>query len=165
MIERKFITEQIKYKQVQEYIEKKLGSGAGYSCTEIKRTPLGEKIIVYSNKPGLVVGKKGANIKELTDTLKDKFKMENPQIEVADVSTPTLDPGYMARKLVDALEKFGPKRFKFLGYRALEEIMAAGAIGAEIVIAGRGVPSTRAKSWRFSTGLLIKCGDASETEV
>ena len=74
MIERQFITQKIKEFQIQEFIAKQLGN-SGYSHIEIKKTPLGEKIIIYTSRPGLVVGRKGENIRKLTETLKDKFKM------------------------------------------------------------------------------------------
>lgn len=164
MIERKFISHQIKHFEIQAYIESKLGK-SGYSHIDIKRTPLGEKVIVYTLKPGMVVGKKGENIKELTQTLKDRFGMENPQIEVAEVEQPFFDADLIARRIVDSLERFGPERFKSLGYKVLEEIMNAGALGAELVISGSGVPSSRARSWRFYAGYLKKSGDVSESQV
>lgn len=164
MIERKFISQQIKHFEIQDYIESKLGK-SGYSHIDIKRTPLGEKVIVYTLKPGMVVGKKGENIKELTQTLKDKFGMENPQIEVAEVDQPFFDADLIARRIVDSLERFGPERFKSLGYKVLEEVMSAGALGAELVMSGSGIPSSRAKSWRFYAGYLKKSGDVSESQV
>ena len=164
MIERKFVSQQIKHLEIQEYIESKLGK-SGYSHIDIKRTPLGEKVVVYTLKPGMVVGKKGENIKELTQTLKDKFGMENPQIEVAEVDQPFFDADLIARRIVDSLERFGPERFKSLGYKVLEEIMSAGALGAELVISGSGIPGSRAKSWRFYAGYLKKSGDVSESQV
>lgn len=164
MIERKFVGEKLKILQVEAFIAREIGKDK-YSFLDIKKTPLGEKIIIYTAKPGLVVGKKGETIKALTQILKSRFKMENPQIEVAEVPNPELDAQSMAEYIVGTLERFGPKRFKSIGYRALQRIIDAGAIGAEIVISGRGVPSSRAKSWRFYDGYLKKSGDVSETLV
>jgi len=164
MIERKFVGEKLKILQVEAFIAREIGKDK-YSFLDIKKTPLGEKIIIYTAKPGLVVGKKGETIKNLTQILKSRFKMENPQIEVAEVPKPELDAQSMAEYIVGTLERFGPKRFKSIGYRALQRIIDAGAIGAEIVISGRGVPSSRAKSWRFYEGYLKKSGDVAETLV
>ena len=91
--------------------------------------------------------------------------MENPQVEVSEVVNPDLEAQTMAEQIVNTLERFGPKRFKATGYRALQRIMDAGAMGAEIVISGRGVPSKRSKTWRFSAGYLKKSGDISENFV
>jgi small subunit ribosomal protein S3 len=150
--------------QIKEYLYSQLVK-TGYSHTEIKRTPLGEKVIIYTTRPGLVVGKKGENIQRLTNTLKKRFKMENPQIEIGEIKNPSMDCYYMADKIITTLERFGAKRFKSIGYSSLQEIMDAGATGAEVIIGGRGVPSSRAKSWMFSAGYLKKSGDIKENYI
>jgi small subunit ribosomal protein S3 len=164
MIERKFIAQKMKEQHVREYIAMQM-SKTGHSAIEIKRTPLGEKIIIYTSRPGLVVGKKGENIKRLTEVLKNKFGMENPQIEIGEIENKYLDVNSIADLIVDTFERFGTKRFKFIGYDMLQKIMGAGALGAEIVISGRGVPGSRAKSWRFLAGYLKKSGDLAESYV
>jgi len=84
MIERDFVKQKKKEFQIQEFVIKNL-SNVGHSKTRMQRTPLGEKIIVYASRPGLVVGREGQNIKKLTTALKKKFNLENPQIEIAEV--------------------------------------------------------------------------------
>ncbi len=163
MIERQFISQKLKEKQIQDYLHSQLRK-TGYSHTEIKRTPLGEKIVVYTTHPGIVVGRKGENIQRLTATLKKRFKMENPQIEIAELQNPMLDVNYVCDRIVSVLERLGSQRFKSVGYKTLQSVMDAGAMGAEIIISGK-VPSARAKKWRFSAGYLKKSGDASENYV
>ena len=164
MIERQIVTQKIKEEAIASYVMNFLGR---LSCSRValQRTPLGEKVIVHTSKPGLIVGKKGANIKELTRALKDEFKLENPQIEVAEIENANLDSASVAKSLVAGFERFGSKRFKAMTYKALENVMHAGALGVEIVVGGRGIPSTRAKTWRFMTGYLKKSGDISENFV
>ncbi|MBI4447363.1 30S ribosomal protein S3 [Candidatus Woesearchaeota archaeon] len=164
MIEKKFVMEKLKEFEIGRFITKQIGTGK-FSFFEIKKTPLGEKIVIHTARPGLIVGKKGETIKLLTAVLKDKFKMDNPQIEVVEVTTPDLDAQSVAEHIVGILERFGAKRFKSLGYQSLQRIMDAGALGAEIVIGGRGVPSERAKSWRFYNGYLKKCGEVAVSQV
>ncbi|MBI2110326.1 30S ribosomal protein S3 [Candidatus Woesearchaeota archaeon] len=164
MIEQQFLKKKMKMYQVEEFISNTMNK-AGYSHTEIKKTPLGDKVIVYTSKPGLIVGRRGENIKELTETLKTKFGLDNPQIEVAEIENPNLNARAVAKRIIHTFERFGPKRFKSIGYRALQDILDAGALGAEIVISGRGVPSQRAKSWRFKAGYLKKSGDISENYI
>ncbi len=164
MIERDIIKKSLKEFGIKEYMSEIIAK-PGYSHTEIQKTPLGEKVVVYTSKPGLIVGSKGKGIKELTEVLKNKFGLENPQIEVSEIDRPFLNPKSVAKDIVSSFERFGPRRFKFTGYKMLESIMAAGAQGAEIVITGRGIPSTRSKSWRFSAGHLKKSGNVSENLV
>ena len=164
MIERQFIKQKSKQFQIQDYISQQF-SKAGHSRTEIQRTPLGERVIIYTTRPGLIVGVRGDNIKRLTKVLKTKFNMENPQIEIGEVPEPFLDPAITAQRIASTLEKYGPKRFKSVGYKTLQQIMDAGAIGAEVVIGGRGVPGARAKSWRFSAGHMKKSGDLAQNYV
>lgn len=164
MIERKFVAEKMKELEVEEYIAQEIGKDK-YSYLQIKRTPLGEKITIYTSKPGFIVGKKGETIKKMTQVLKSKFKMENPQVEVAEFDNPDLDAKSVADYVAGSLERFGANRFKSIGYRCLQRIMDSGALGAEIKISGRGVPSSRAKSWRFYAGYLKKSGDIAVSQV
>lgn len=159
MIERKFVAQKIKEFQIEEYITQTL-ENVGHSHTKMVKTPLGEKIVIHTSRPGLIVGKKGQNIKQLTKTLKKKFELENPQIEISEVVNPNLDTNIVAEKIVDALERFGSEKFKAVGHKIMTDVMKAGALGIEIVISGK-VPSARAKSWRFYQGYLKKCGDVA----
>ena len=163
MIERQFVNQKLKEFQIQEHIGR-IFNRTGYSHIEIRRTPLGENVIVYTTRPGIVVGKKGENIKKLTLLLKNKYKLENPQLEIGEIETPMLDIHYVADRIAASIERFGPKRFKSIGYRVLQDIMDSGAIGAEIVLSGK-IPSARARSWRFSAGYLKKSGDINESKI
>ncbi len=163
MIERDILKQKIKEFQVKEFLEEQL-FGAGYSMTEIKRTPLGEKIIIHTSRPGMVVGRSGKNIKDLTEALKVKFNLENPQIEINEVKKASLDSALMAEKIAVSLQRFGSNRFKNIIHKAAEEIMNAGAKGVEILLSGK-VPSARARTWRVSQGYLKKCGEPALTNV
>tara|TARA_Y100000310_G_scaffold342247_1_gene444614 strand:- start:24494 stop:25255 length:762 start_codon:yes stop_codon:yes gene_type:complete len=163
MIERKFISQKIKEYQIQEFISSSL-KNVGHSHTKMVKTPLGEKIVVYASRPGLIVGRKGQNIKELTKTLKKRFELENPQIEISEVEDVNLDANIVAERITDSLERFGPQKFKAIGHKTMENVMSAGALGIEIIISGK-IPSSRAKSWRFYSGYLKKCGDISIVAV
>lgn len=163
MIERQFIARKLKEFQIQEHIGR-IFSKTGYSHIEIKRTPLGENVIVYTTRPGIVVGKKGENIKKLTTLLKNKYKLDNPQLEIGEIPNPMLDVSYVADRIAASLERFTQKRFKSIGYKVLQDIINAGAIGAEVVLSGL-IPSSRAKSWRFSAGYLKKSGDINQSLI
>lgn len=163
MIERKFVAQKIKEYQIQEYIEHNL-KNVGHSHTKMVNTPLREKIVLYASRPGLIVGRKGQNIKELTKTLKKIFGLENPQIEISEVEEVNLDAKIVAERITDSLERFGAQKFKAIGHKMMESVLGAGALGIEIIVSGK-IPSRRAKSWRFYSGYLKKCGDISITGV
>ena len=114
MIERQFITQKTKEYYIKEYVESIL-HGAGISEVHLKKIPLGEKIIVHASRPSLIVGSKGSNIKQLTKVLKEKFKLENPQIEIVEVRNVFLDANVVAEKIASSLERFGSARFKSIG--------------------------------------------------
>ena len=163
MIERKFVNQNIKEFEIKEYIRSHL-SRVGLSDVKLQRTPLGEKIIISTSRPGLVVGRSGTNITKLTQDLKQVFKLENPQIEIEEITSVGLDPSIIAEMIANSLEKFGIARFKGIGHKAMADVMNAGALGVEILIGGK-VPSTRAKTWRFYQGYLKKCGDIAVSQI
>jgi small subunit ribosomal protein S3 len=163
MIERDFVSRKKKEFQVQEFINQKL-KGVGLSHSKIQRTPLGEKIIIYASRPGLVIGGGGANIKKLTNELKKKFGLENPQTEINEVENINLVASIVAERITAALEKYGTMRFKGVGHKAMADVLSAGARGVEILISGK-IPSARARTWRFYQGYLKKCGNAALTLV
>ena len=145
---------------IREYIKKSLGKGK-VSKVKISYTPVGEKIIVSTHKPGLVIGRKGEKIEELTRVLKTGFKLENPHIEIDEIKKPEFDAQLMADEIALGLERLGPLKFKVLAYRTLQKIMGAGALGVEIRLHGK-LPSSRAKLWRFAQGYLKKTGHAAK---
>ncbi|MBU1204933.1 MAG: 30S ribosomal protein S3 [Nanoarchaeota archaeon] len=163
MIERQIVAQKKKEYQIQEMIAKNV-KGSGYSHTKLQRTPLGEKIIIYAARPGLIVGRKGQNITKLTKNLKNSFELENPQIEINEIENINLNAQVVAGKISESLERFGTARFKGIMHKTMEEVMSAGALGIEIVISGK-IPGARAKSWRVYSGYLKKCGDIAITGV
>lgn len=163
MIERKIVDTRMREFLIEKYVLESLQK-VGYSKTKVQKTPLGEKIIIYASRPGLIVGKKGLNIKNLTKNLKSKFKLENPQIEINEVKQPSLDAQIVAEKIQSTLERFGSKRFKGVGHKSLADVMRSGALGCEILITGK-IPSARAKRWRFYQGYLKKSGDVAMSQV
>ena len=145
---------------IREYVRDSLGKGK-VSRVKIEYTPVGEKIIIATNRPGMIIGKGGEKIKELTRMLKRKFSLENPDIEIDEIKRPEFDAQFMADEIALSLERFGPLKFKVITYRALQKIMGAGALGTEIRISGK-LPGARAKTWRFAQGYLKKTGDSAK---
>ncbi len=160
MEERNIIEFKKKEFEIKEYIKSILEKGK-ISKVRIEYTPIGEKIIISTHKPGLVIGRRGERIEELTRTLKTKFKFENPVIEIEEIKKPEFDAQIIADEIALALEKIGALKFKVISYKTLQKIMNAGALGVEIVLSGK-LPGARAKTWRFAQGFLKKVGDSAK---
>ena len=160
MEERKLVKLKKEEFAIKEEIKRALGKGK-ISKVKIEYTPIGEKIIISTHKPGLVIGRKGEKIMELTEILRKKFKFESPHIEIEEIGQPELDAQIIADEIAMSLEKFGPIKFKVIAYKTLQRIVHAGARGVEIRLNGK-LPSSRAKSWRFAQGYLKKVGDTAK---
>jgi len=160
MEEKKFVTVRKEEYAIREFVKKEFGKGK-ISTVKIEYTPVGEKIIVSTHKPGLIIGKRGEKIAELTEILKKKFKMENPHIDIFEIKNPYFDAQLIADEIALGLERFGSIRFKAICYKTLQKINQAGALGAEIRAGGK-LPAERAKSWRFGFGYLKKTGDSAK---
>ena len=145
---------------VKEYIKNELGKGR-ISNVSIEYTPIGEKIIIATSKPGLIIGRRGEKIDTLTRVLKKKFKLDNPHIEIKEIQEPKLDAQLVADEIALMLERKGSLKFKVIAYKMLQDVIKAKALGTEIVLSGK-LPSDRAKRWRFAQGYLKKTGDPSK---
>lgn len=160
MEERKFVDFKKNEFKIKEFVKKYLGKGR-ISKVNIEYTPVGEKVIMLTSKPGLIIGRGGEKIEKLTVLLKKNFHFENPHIEIQEIKNLRLDAQSIADELAINLENSGPVRFKIISYKLLQEIVAAGALGVEIKLAGK-LPSARAKTWRFKKGYLKKVGDSAK---
>ena len=163
MIERKFIKHNVTENKIKEYIMSALGR-AGIGDIKLQLTPLGEKIVVFSSNPGLVVGKEGSNIKELTYSLKRNFGLENPQVELSEVPDANTRAQIVADRIAGSLERYGTNNFKGVMHRTIGDVMRSGVRGIEVVISGK-IPGARAKCWRVLSGYMKKCGDVAVVGV
>lgn len=160
MEEKKFVDVRKEEYSIRQFVKRMFGKGK-ISKIKIEYTPVGEKIIVSTHKPGWIIGRKGEKISELTEILKKKFKMENPHVDIEEITHPEFDAQLVADDIALTLERFGAMKYKASSYRALGRIKNSGALGAELRVSGK-LPSDRAKSWRFAFGYLKKTGDSSK---
>jgi len=160
MEEKKFIQFKKEEFRVKEFIKNSMRKGQ-MSSVRVEYTPVGERIIIATHKPGLIIGNRGEKITELTAVLKKKFKLENPHIDIQEIRKADLDAQLVADSIANSIEAMGPLKFKVIAYRTLQRIIDAGALGAEIRLGGK-LPSDRAKSWRFASGYLKKTGDPAK---
>ncbi|MCD6226496.1 MAG: 30S ribosomal protein S3 [Candidatus Aenigmarchaeota archaeon] len=153
-VEKYFINEVIKEAKIEEFMKEKFDR-AGYSHTIIQRTPLGTRIIVFVSRPGLVIGRSGKKIKEITEEIKEKFELENPMLDVKDVENQFLDAQLVADRIVKALER--GIFYKRIANKYLESIMDAGAVGVEIKISGK-LGGERGRMQKFKDGYIKHAG-------
>ena len=158
-VERRFINEALLKYDIMRFLETELDR-AGFSSVDIQRTPIVTRIAVEVAKPGKVIGRRGKTIQDLTDTIKKKFKIDNPQIIVIESGNPYLKPRLVARMACKMIES--GKNVRAVLHSLMKEVMGSGALGAEIVaggkLAGKG---GRAKTLRVIAGYLPKAGEPS----
>lgn len=150
-----FIEESVKKAEIDEFLRNEF-ERAGYGGVSITKTPLGTHIVVYTMRPGLVIGRGGETIRELARVLEEKFQLPNPQISVAEIEIPELNAYVVASRIASALKR--GVHYRRSGYWALNQIMEAGALGAEIIISGK-LRSDRSRYEKFRTGYMPKSGE------
>jgi len=151
-----FVKENARRAEIDEYLAQEL-KRAGYSKVEMAKTPLGTLVVIYAAKPGLVIGRRGQSIRDLTKILEEKFSVENPQISVATVEIPELDPKVVASQIAMALQR--GIHFRRAAYWALQRTIEAGALGVEICIRGK-LTTDRARYEKYRAGYLPAVGEA-----
>jgi small subunit ribosomal protein S3 len=150
-----FINENIKKAEIDEFLWKEF-ERAGYGGVDVTKTPLGTNVVVYAMRPGLIIGRGGETIKNLAKVLEEKFNLPNPQISVAEIEVPELNPYVMASRVAAALRR--GVHFRRAAFWALNQIMGAGALGVEIIISGK-LRTERARAEKFRDGYIPKSGD------
>ena len=147
--------------ELNEYLSSSL-SEAGYGGAEVQKTPIGTKITLFVIRPGLVIGRKGSGIRDLTTKLEQQFNLENAQISVTEVTKPELNPHIMANRIAQLIER--GTAFRRASLWTINTIMGAGAMGVEITISGK-LRGERAHFEKHSAGTIPKSGKVAEEVV
>lgn len=161
MKERIFITKAKDQVMLEEFIRGRFKE-AKTGMIEIQYTPIVTRIIVHTVTPGLIVGSGGERIRMIVDELKKNFGIKNPQIDVQRIENQYLDPHIVSQNIAQMIER--GTNFKRLGEFTVMRIMNAGAVGCELVFAGK-FSGQRSRTERFSAGYLKKCGDPAQRDV
>ena len=153
--DKRIIVENVRRVLLKEYLMNETRR-AGFGGLDIQRTPMGTRVTLLAERPGLVIGRKGGAIKSLTEAVEQKFRFDNPQIEVQEVASPALNAQIMAEKLAKALERGW--HFRRAGHSTVRRIMEAGAKGCLVVIAGK-LTGQRHRTEKFKAGHIKYCGE------
>ena len=159
--EHRFITDGLQRTQIDEFFADELGR-AGYGGMDVAKTPMGTQIVLKAEKPGMVIGKGGKNIRKITRVLEDEFNLEDPQVDVQEVEEPDLNARIVADRLANALERGW--YFRKAGHTTIDRIMESGALGAEIVLSGK-VTGARSRVEKFNRGYIKHNGEPAEEIV
>jgi len=147
--------------ELDEFLSEML-KDAGYGGVDVQKSPVGTKITLYVTRPGLVIGRKGVGIKDLTIKLEQKFGLTSPQISVLEVSMPELNPKIMCNRIVQLIER--GTAFRRASVWALNTVMNAGAMGVEVTISGK-LRSERAHFEKHTVGIVPKSGNVADRLV
>jgi small subunit ribosomal protein S3 len=147
--------------ELDEFLSQTL-KDAGYGYVDVQKTPIGTRITLFVTRPGLVIGRKGTGIKDLTTKLEQKFGLTSPQISVMEVSVPELNPKIMCNRIAQLIER--GTAFRRAALWTINTVMNAGALGVEVSIAGK-LRSERAHFEKHSAGIIPKSGDVAARVV
>lgn len=156
-----FIEQNSRRLAIDEFLSNELNA-AGYGGVEIRKMPMKSEVVIHASRPGVVIGRRGAKIRELTYILENEFGIENVQLEVSEIENPWLDAAVMASRLARQLER--GVRFRRMAYWILRRVMRAGALGCEIIVKGK-LSSRRARYQKFKQGNIAKTGEPADTFV
>ena len=133
---------------IRLYIEKNY-SVAGISSINIERAASNLKIIIHTSKPGILIGKKGADIEKLRNSL-SKLSKKNISLDIKEIKKPEIDANLVADSIARQLEKriAFRKAMKKSGQSAIK----LGAKGVKIVCGGRLGGAEIARTEKYSEG-------------
>ena len=143
-----FVTKGIRKLTIEEYLKQQF-ERAGYSHSEIRRTPMGMRITVNADRVGLIIGRGGETINKITDKLRDTFGLENPRLNVNEIPKPFMNARIVAEEIKNAVEKSVNHR-KICNIM-MKKILESGAVGAQIRVSGR-FGSAKARTDKFQEG-------------
>ena len=147
--------------ELDEFLKEEL-KDAGFGGADIQKSPLGTRLTLYVTRPGLVIGRKGSGIRDLTSKLEVKFGLTNPQISVVEVEVPELNPKIMCNRLAQLIER--GTAFRRAALWTVNTIKNAGALGVEVTISGK-LRSERAHFEKHSSGIIPKSGNMADRVV
>lgn len=158
---KELLNRNLQYVQVSEYLNDELKL-AGQGKVEIHKTPMGHRVVIHAVRLGMVIGRRGRNVRKITEVLEHVYGLETPQLEIKDLENPRLNSRVMAGRLISQIQK--GFHFRRAGYALVRRIMSAEARGCEITIKGK-LTSQRARSEVFREGFVAKCGEPSKKYV
>ena len=119
--------------KIKQYIQNRL-KHAGISCIEIERIADRVRLTINCARPGIVIGRKGAEVAKLKEEL-SKFVKSDLQIKIVEVKKPELDAKLVAESIAEQLERRGSTKRAMR--QAASRSMKMGAEGIKVSCSGR----------------------------
>src|SRR5476649_1871234 len=120
-------------RRIRTYLKRKL-EGAMVSKIAIERAGKHLRVNIYTARPGIVIGKKGADIENLRKDI-EKMTDRKAFVNVMEIKRPELDAQLVAESIAAQLEK--SIGFRRVLKKTIERTMAAGALGIKVRVSGR----------------------------
>jgi len=135
---------------LRKYVSNRLPN-AGISQIEIKRTPKRITLTIYTARPGIVIGKKGAEVDKLKEELQ-RVTSQEIQLNIHEIKRPELDAYLVAENVVRQLES--KVSFRRAMKRAITATMRMGAEGIRISCSGRLGGAEMARREQYKEGRI-----------
>tara|TARA_B100001057_G_scaffold102598_1_gene99870 strand:+ start:144 stop:821 length:678 start_codon:yes stop_codon:yes gene_type:complete len=134
--------------KIKKYVEKKL-KNASISKINIERAAKKLRLSIYSSRPGIIIGKKGADIETLKN---DLSKMSNLEVflDIKEVRKPEVEARLVAENIASQLEK--RISFRRAMKKAVQSAMRLGAKGVKVVCSGRLGGAEIARTEKYHVG-------------
>ena len=136
--------------KIRTFLKKKL-EAAGISKIEIERTADRVRVIIYSAKPGVVIGKGGAEIDKLKAEVQ-KFTAKKLFVDIKEIKRPDRDAQLVAENIAQQLEN--RVSFRRALKQAMQRTMKSGALGIKAAVSGRLGGADIARSEFYSEGTI-----------
>ncbi len=120
--------------KIRKFLDKALAK-AEVSKVEIEKAGDNIRVVIFSGRPGIVIGRKGQEIESLKKRLAQLIGKQSIEVSVKEVENPDLDATLVAKNIAEQLER--RVSYKKVMKRASASTMRAGAKGINICCAGR----------------------------
>lgn len=137
---------------IRKFLEKKSDTeGASISKVEVERAADRVKVIIYTAKPGIIIGKGGANVDKLRGELQ-KFTSRKVFVDIKEIKRPDRDAQLVAESIASQLES--RVSFRRAVKQAMQRTMKAGALGIKASVSGRLSGADMARKEFYSDGTI-----------
>lgn len=148
--EKDFADNLVEDNQIRKFLKKRLYS-AGVSKIEIERASERVKVTVYTAKPGVVIGKGGAEIEKVKAELA-KYTTKKLVVDIKEIKKPDKDAQLVAENIAQQLEN--RISFRRAMKSCMSRTMKSGALGVKTAVAGRLGGADMARTEFYSEGTI-----------